>query len=99
MSKLVQLLPQELLKRPSAGHFDTQNLDCRHLNKADVSAPVQQELRQLAAALAAGDGAAAKRVQVGLRTPDPEHEEVNRARGRDSREGMARAGKGAHVEM
>jgi hypothetical protein len=31
-----------------------------------VSEPVQQELRQLAAALAAGDGAAAKRVQVGI---------------------------------
>lgn len=38
--------------------------NCRHLNAHDVSAPVQQELQQLAAALNAGDGSAAKRIQV-----------------------------------
>lgn len=38
---------------------------CRHLNAHDVSESVQQELKHLAAALNAGDGSAAKRIQVG----------------------------------
>jgi hypothetical protein len=54
---------------------------CRHLNTQDVSEPVQQELKQLAAALTAGDGAAAKRVQVGAVVPSPNihvHSHVSR---------------------
>jgi hypothetical protein len=69
---------------------------------------VQQELRQLAAALAAGDGAAAKRIQVSVnpetetpRNPDLStlnawHEEVEGLEARTSKAGRGRAGKDTH---